>query len=114
MVANVDRTAAALALPDRPPLRESGRADDGRLIHTLAGVDVVGAAVGVEATLVLGTAAGVIGAEVLDDVVFDQRVAEPAVKREVSVAAGVELRGVGDRVVATFEALSTSCLGGLG
>jgi len=102
VVTNINRATATLALTNRPPLGESSCTSNRRLVDTLAGVDIVGAAVAAETALVLGAAARVVRAEILDNVVLDQRVAEPAVEGQVGVAAGIELGGVGDGVVAAF------------
>ena len=74
MVGDCDGAGRALALADRPELLEVGGALDGRSVGALVGVDVVGAAVGGDRSLLSGAGAGVVGAEVLDDVVLDQRV----------------------------------------
>ena len=72
--AHVDGAGRALALADRPELLEGRGALDGRCVGALVGVDIVDAAVDGDRALLGGAGAGVVGAEVLDDVVFDQRV----------------------------------------
>ena len=72
--AHVDGAGRALALADRPELLEGRGALDGRCVGALVGVDIVDAAVDGDRALLGGAGAGVVGAEVLDDVVFDQGV----------------------------------------
>jgi hypothetical protein len=72
--AHVDGAGRALALADGPELLEGRGALDGRSVGALVGVDVVDAAVDGDRALLGGAGAGVVGAEVLDDVVFDQGV----------------------------------------
>ena len=74
VVGDRDGAGRALALSDRPELLEVRGALDGRSVGALVGVDVVGAAVGGDRSLLSGAGAGVVGTEVLDDVVLDQRV----------------------------------------
>ena len=62
VVLHVDGAADALVLANRPVLLESPGAVNGRLVVAGGDVDVVGVAVGLEAALVLGTRAGVVGA----------------------------------------------------
>ena len=72
--AHVDGAGRALALADRPELLEGRGALDGRSVGTLVCVDVVDATINGDRSLLGGACAGVVGAEVLDDVVFDQGV----------------------------------------
>jgi hypothetical protein len=74
VVGDRDGARRALALADRPELLEVGGALDGRSVGALVGVDVVDAAVRGDRSLLGGAGAGVVGAEVLDDVVLDQGV----------------------------------------
>ena len=131
MVLHRDRAAHALARTNGPVLLEGPRAVDlegeksmsgnpkilrslpARVISTYrrcvsAGgdVDVVGAAVAVDRTLVLCTRRGIIRAERLDDVVLHQRVPRPAVDGEVGVARWVVGAGVSDRSVGRSTMLS--------
>lgn len=62
VVLHVDRAADTLVLADSPVLLESPGAIDGGLVDTGGDVDIVGAAVGGEAALVLSARAGVVGA----------------------------------------------------
>lgn len=93
---HVDRAGAALVCADGPVLVEGLGAIDGGLVDALGLRDLVGGAVGGYGALDGGLRGGVVGAEVLDDVVFDQGVAGPAVDGEVGVTAGVVGTGVGD------------------
>jgi hypothetical protein len=72
VVGDRDGAGRALALTDGPELLEVRGALDGRSVGALVGVDVVDAAVGGDGSLLGGAGAGVVGAEVLDDVVLDQ------------------------------------------
>jgi hypothetical protein len=74
VVGDRDGARRALALADRPELLEVRGALDGRSVGALVGVDVVDAAVRGDRSLLGGAGAGVVGAEVLDDVVLDQGV----------------------------------------
>jgi hypothetical protein len=69
---------------------------DGGLVSTSGGGDVICATVGLEATLALRAAAGVVGAVGFDNVVLYERVASPAVDRKVTVTLGVERTAVVD------------------
>jgi hypothetical protein len=96
MISRVHRPADPLLLSHRPVLREGLRAVDAGRIGACRGVDVVGAAVGGDGALEGAPGGGVVGAEVLDDVVFDEGGAGPAVDGEVGVAGGGVGAGVGD------------------
>lgn len=91
---NIDGSAAALVLADGPELLEGRGAIDGWLVGTGADENVIVGAVDVDSSLLLGSARGVVSAEVLDDVVLDQGLAGPAVDGEIAVAIGL----VGTRV----------------
>lgn len=106
MVSSSDSTTNTLLRPDRPVLRESLGAVDGRLVDAGAGVDVVSAAVGVDGALELQVAAGVVGSVGVEDVVLDQRVAGPAVHAEVCITLGREGAAVLDR----SGSMSDECL----
>jgi len=71
---HVDGAGRALALADRPELLEGRGALDGRSVGTLVGVDVVDAAVDSDRSLLGGAGAGVVGAEVFDNIILNQRV----------------------------------------
>jgi hypothetical protein len=90
----VDRTAGALVLANRPVLLKGRGAVNGWLVGTSALGNLVRGAVRGDGTLVLRLRGRVVGTEVLNDVVLDERVAGPAVDGKVRVAVGV----VGARV----------------
>ena len=69
-----DGSGRALVAADRPELLEGAGTLDGGSVGALVGVDIVDAAVDGDRALLGGAGAGVVGAEVLDDVVFDQGV----------------------------------------
>ena len=92
----VDGAARAVRLADGPVLVEGRGALDRRLVDTRRLVDVVGRAVRDDGALERETAARVVCAEVLDDVVLDERARGPAVQGQVRVARGVIVGGVGD------------------
>lgn len=85
---HVDRPAGPLGLPNRPVLVEGRRAVDAWLVDPLRPVDVVSTAVRRHGTEAGSPSAGVVGSEVLDDIVLDQRVPCPAIDGEVRVAIG--------------------------
>lgn len=93
---HVDGTGAALVCTDGPVLVEGLSAIDGGLVNTLGLRDLVRRAVGGHGALNGGLGRGVVGAEVLDDVVLNQRVASPAVNGEVRVAGRTVGTGVCD------------------
>ncbi len=86
--ADVDGAGRALVLADRPVLLEGRGTLDRGLVGAGRLVDVVDGAVRGDAAELGGARGGVVGAEVLDDVVLDQGVLGPAVDREVGVAVG--------------------------
>jgi len=92
-----DSSAGAVALADRPVLVEGRGALDRRLIDALSFVDVVCRAVRGETALERRAGGGVVGAEVLDNVVLDERAGGPSVHGEVAVAARVVRTAEGDR-----------------
>ena len=74
MIGHCDGAGRTLALADGPELLEGRGAFDGRSVGALVGVDIVDAAVSRDGSL-LGCPRGrVVGAEVFDHIVFDQRV----------------------------------------
>lgn len=102
VVLRSDGTTDALLRAHRPVLLESRRAVDGGLVGAGGLVDIVCSAVRLNGALLAGAGAGVVGSVGLDNVVFNERVACPAVQRNVRVDVG----GVpGARVV---DDLSTS------
>jgi hypothetical protein len=96
MVLHGDASTDTLSLADRPVLLEGASTIDGGLVGTGRDIDVVVTAVGGEASLVLSTAAGVVGSEGFNHVVFDQGRAGPAVDSKISVALGAEASTVVD------------------
>lgn len=83
---HVDPSASALVATDGPELLEGLGAINGGLLVAGADENIVGSAVVIDSSLVLSTAGGVVGAKVLNDVVFDERVPRPSVDSEVAVA----------------------------
>lgn len=96
---HVDRAGRALVLTNRPILLKGPGAINGWLVGAGRLSDLVGRAVRGDGTLVLGLRRGVVGAEVLDNVVLNKRVASPAVDGEVGVTVVVVGTGVGDGTV---------------
>jgi hypothetical protein len=79
----VDRATDMALRAHAPVLRESRRADDGRLVDSPLAPDLVGAAVALEGAVacVVAIVRGIVlVAEVLNDIVFDERVCGPAVE----------------------------------
>jgi len=96
VVARGNRAANTLHLSDTPELLERLRAVDGRLVDPRCLVDVVCAAVRRDGTFLRGSRGWVVGAVGFDDVVLDERIACPAVERDVGVyVRGVPGTGVG-------------------
>jgi len=89
VVPDRDGPTAAVRLADGPVLVERRGADDRGLVHALRLEDVVNGAVGGETALERGASGWVVSAEVLDDVVFDERALCPAVDGQIAVAVGV-------------------------
>jgi hypothetical protein len=85
---DINRAPNALLLADRPELLERRRAVDAGLVGARRLQDVVGAAVGGDAAFLLRGGGGVVRAVGLNDVVLDERVARPAVQRDVRVDVG--------------------------
>lgn len=97
MPRRIDRPAGVPLGAHRPVLRESRGADDGGGVDAPFAPDFVGAAVGLEGAVagVVAVVGGVVFvAEVLDYVVFHERVGGPAVEAEVGVSCGAEGAGV--------------------
>lgn len=88
--AGVDGSAGSLVAADGPVLLEGLAVTlDGRSTVASADSNVVDGSIDIDLTLLLSTGRGVVGAEVLDDVVLNERVAGPAVNSEVAVTVGV-------------------------
>ena len=97
MPSRVDRAADMALSPHAPVLRESRRADDGRLVDSPFTPDFVCAAVTLEGAVarVIAVVGGIVlVSKVLNDIVFDERVCGPAVQAKVGVAVGAEGAGV--------------------
>ena len=93
----VDGSAGSLVTADGPVLLEGLAVTlDGRSTVASADSNVVDGSVDVDLTLLLSTGRGIVGAEVLDDVVLDERVAGPAVDSEVAVTVGAVVTRVLD------------------
>lgn len=86
MVLHVDRSADTLSLANRPILLEGPSAINGRLVGAGRDVDVVVCAVRVERTFVLASTARVVCAIVLNDIVFYEGIASPAIDSKVAIA----------------------------
>jgi hypothetical protein len=99
---SVDGSAGSLVAADRPVLLEGLAVTlDGRSTVASADSNVIDGSIDVDLTLLLSTGRGVVGAEVLDDVVLNERVAGPAVNSEVAVTVGVVVTGVLDGASST-------------
>lgn len=102
---DVDGAAAALVGPDRPELVKRPRALDGRLVDARRLEDPVSRPVHRDAAELLSPRRRVVRAEVLHDVVLDQRVTCPPVHGQVRVAVGVVLARVADVAVGCRQPL---------
>ena len=91
VVGSGDGTRRTLVLADAPVLVEGSGTRNGGLVGANTLVDIVRGTVGGDGAHVLETAAGVVGAVGLEDVVLDEGVLAPAVDGEVRVT----LRRVG-------------------
>jgi len=91
VVRSGDCTAGTLILTNGPVLVEGSCSLDRRLVNASAFVDVVCRSVAGDRSLVSETARWVVGTEILEDVVFDERACRPTVDGEVAVT----IRGVG-------------------
>ena len=94
---DIDTATNAVVLANRPVLLKGRGAVNRGLVGAGALGNLVGATVDGDGALVLRLRGRVVRAEVLDDVVLDERVAGPAVNGEVGVAVGVVGAGVSDR-----------------
>jgi hypothetical protein len=93
------RSLIPLGPADRPELGERPGSIDGRSICPRGSVDVVGAPVAVDLPPLSGARGGIVGAEALDDVVLNKRIACPAVHGQVAVAVGGVVAGEVDGTV---------------
>lgn len=85
----VDGSAGTLVASDRPVLLKGLVAFNRGSVDTGTDVDVIDRSVNGHLTLLLAAGRGVVGAEVLNDVVLDERVLGPSVNSEVAVAVDV-------------------------
>lgn len=86
MAAGVHLAARPLLPTNRPVLLESLVAIDAGGVVAGRPANIVGAVVAVHLAEGLGAGGGVVGAEVLDDIVLNEGVPHPAVDSEVAVA----------------------------
>lgn len=86
VVSSSDGSLGALALANRPVLGERSSTFNGRLVDSLAGVDIVSAAVASNRALLCCARRWIVGSKVFDNVEFDQGVCGPAVDRKVAVS----------------------------
>jgi len=94
-------SSSALVLADRPELLEGCSTDDGWLVGTGGLQDVISRAIRGNRTLLLSTGGWVVCAEVLNNIVLDERVLSPAVDGEVAVAIRAVVTAVGDDPAST-------------
>src|SRR5690606_126790 len=99
VAASVHLAARPLLPPNRPVLFESLRSIDAGGGVSGRPAEVVDAVVAVNLAKGLGAGRGVIGSEVLDDVVLNEGVAHPAVDAEIAVSVGLVGAGVFDAPV---------------
>lgn len=78
---------------------------NGGLVVTCRGGNVVSTTVSLEASLALGSTAGVVCAVGFNHVVFDERVAGPSVHGEVAVALRVEGSTIVDGTAGTCQSI---------
>lgn len=62
-------------------------------------VDIVCISIGNDRTLLCSSTAGIVGAEVLNDIILDQRILRPSINREVAVAVWLIGTSVLDRSI---------------
>ena len=99
MAAGVHFAARTLLPTNRPVLLESLVAIDAGRVVAGRPANVIGAVVAVHLAEGLGVGRGVVGAEVLDNVVLDEGVPHPAVDSEVAVAVRLVVTRVFDAPV---------------
>ena len=73
------RRSSCEATYNRPVLLKGSRAFNARLVDTGRLVNVIGAAVALDLPHLLGLRARVVGSEVLDNVILDERILRPPV-----------------------------------
>ena len=96
MVFGGDGSTTAFGLANRPILIEGRSALDRGFVGAYAQVDIVCSSVGGDRALVLEAARGIVSAEVLHDVVLDERARGPAVNGKVTIAIRLIGGGEGD------------------
>jgi hypothetical protein len=96
VILHIDTARTALTLPNTPILLKGANTINRRLVSASRHSNVVGSAVGSDSALALRVGGGVVCAVGFDDVVFNERVAGPAVNGEVAVALGLEGTAVVD------------------
>jgi len=96
VVGGSNSSGGSLAGTHGPVLLEGRSTKDRRLVGAGGLEDVIGGAVAGDTADLLGGARGVIGAEVFDNVVFDERVGGPAVDGKVGVSVWFVGTGVVD------------------
>jgi hypothetical protein len=102
----VNSTTSALVGTNRPELLEGLGTIDGRLVVAGRDCELVVASVGCDTAAVGGSGGGVVSAEVLNDVVLDERVTGPSVDGKIGVAVGLVGTRVGDSPLFTINSVS--------
>lgn len=93
---NIDAASGSVVLANGPVLLKGLGTVDRRSVGTGTGEDFVGAAIDLDSSLALSSARGIVGAEILDDVVLDQGVSGPSIDGKVAVAVRLVLSLVRD------------------
>lgn len=89
VAASLHGAARALVDADGPVLVKSADTVDARLFVTGALAKPIGAAVAGHCAQIAGSGRRVVGPEILNDIVLDERVAGPAVDGKVAVTIGL-------------------------
>lgn len=90
MVLHGNGTTNTLLSTNGPVLLEGASTIDGRLVGASRDVEVVLTTIGGDASLVLGPAAGVVGAIRFNDIVLNKRVASPAIDSKIAIPTWAE------------------------
>lgn len=90
VILHIDTARTALTLPNTPILLKGLSTINRRLVNASRHSDVVGSAIGSNSAFALRVGGGVERAVGFNDVVFNERVAGPAIDGEVAVALGLE------------------------
>ena len=96
-------SAGTLVAANRPELLKGRGTENGWCVGPGALVDIVGITVSIDRALLGGAGGGVVGAEVLDDVVLDEWVLGPAVDGQVAVSVWLIRSGVLDRATSLCQ-----------